>query len=143
MENKNRVNNSSNGFWLGLVLGVVLTLLFTTKKGRAILNVLLDKGMQKISDLEERIKDSDYMDDVDENGDYIKREPIQEVRYIAEKEDVVEEQAKVKPVRDEAIEEEQEEDHKTKPASNGHASNGSASHLASAKRFFKKAPKRS
>src|SRR5437667_7980557 len=56
MENKNNVGIMGSGFLLGLLIGVLLTLLLTTKKGREILKDLMDKVIQKISDLEESVK---------------------------------------------------------------------------------------
>lgn len=49
MENKNH----SNSFLLGVILGVIITLLFTTKKGRKILKALSEEGLQKFTELED------------------------------------------------------------------------------------------
>lgn len=40
-------------FLLGVLIGVAITLLFTTKKGRRILKTLTDEGMDKISKWED------------------------------------------------------------------------------------------
>lgn len=45
-------HESNNGFLLGVIVGAVLTLLMVTKKGRKILRMLTDEGIEKISDLE-------------------------------------------------------------------------------------------
>ncbi len=43
----------SHGFIMGLILGVLLTLLFTTKRGRRIVKMLSEEGTQSIARLEE------------------------------------------------------------------------------------------
>lgn len=48
--------SSLNGFVLGLVVGVLITLLFTTKKGRQILQTLTEEGMNKFNEVEDIIK---------------------------------------------------------------------------------------
>jgi gas vesicle protein len=57
MENKNNSGSIGSGFLLGLLLGVLLTLLLATKKGREIFKDLIDKAIQKISDLEQSVED--------------------------------------------------------------------------------------
>ncbi|MEK7571055.1 MAG: YtxH domain-containing protein [Patescibacteria group bacterium] len=54
MENKQSSNNLGSGFFLGLIVGVIVTLLFTTKKGRKILHNLTEKSMDKVSTIENR-----------------------------------------------------------------------------------------
>ena len=49
-------NGGNSSFWLGFILGVLLTLLLTTKRGREVLRDLLDRGIQKISDLEDSLE---------------------------------------------------------------------------------------
>jgi hypothetical protein len=49
-------SHGSNSFVLGVVVGVVLTLLFTTKKGRRVLATLTDEGLSRFSDLEKAMK---------------------------------------------------------------------------------------
>ncbi len=58
MENKNNTGVIGSGFLLGLLLGILLTLLITTKKGREILKELMDKVIQKISDLEKSVEEA-------------------------------------------------------------------------------------
>lgn len=65
MEQRQTHGNWSSGFLFGLLFGVALTLLFTTKKGRRIFKALTDEGMQRVSrweDLLERLPD-DYTDE--------------------------------------------------------------------------------
>lgn len=88
MQNKNNNTNTNNGvgggFLLGFLLGVLVTLLLTTKKGREILRELLDKGIQKITDLEEAVKKT--KSNPDEENDYIKQKPEEikkEINYLA------------------------------------------------------------
>ena len=56
MENKNNTGMVGSGFLLGLLVGILVTLLITTKKGREILKELMDKAIQKISDLEKSVE---------------------------------------------------------------------------------------
>ncbi len=51
-----RSGSSLNGFVLGLVVGVLITLLFTTKKGRQILQTLTEEGMNKFNEVEDIIR---------------------------------------------------------------------------------------
>lgn len=55
-----------NGFLLGVIVGVVVTLLFTTKKGRHIIKTLTDEGMNKFSELEELMQDMKEYDEEEE-----------------------------------------------------------------------------
>lgn len=67
MQQKN--GQSPNGFLFGLIVGVLLTLLFTTKKGRQILHTLTEEGMNKFSNVEDilhAMEEEDVYDDVDE-----------------------------------------------------------------------------
>lgn len=52
MDNRN-AHTSGGGFLLGVLIGVLIALLFTTKKGRRILKSLTEEGMDKISNIEE------------------------------------------------------------------------------------------
>jgi gas vesicle protein len=74
MSNKNNnVNNGiGSGFLLGFILGVLVTLLLTTKKGREILKEWIDKGIQKISDLEESMEKAKKPQKTEEENDYVK-----------------------------------------------------------------------
>ena len=83
MENKNNNHNgnsSGNGFLLGVIVGVLLTLLFTTKRGRAIFKEVMEKGIERFSNLEELMRES-YETDVDEElyeegDDFIPAKPV-------------------------------------------------------------------
>lgn len=50
-------NGLGNGFMLGLLVGVVVTLLFTTKKGREVLKTLTERGADEISELKSRLNE--------------------------------------------------------------------------------------
>lgn len=57
MEEKNHNHNGfSNGFLLGLLVGILATLLVTTKKGRELLKEFTEKGLDKFSDLENKLQ---------------------------------------------------------------------------------------
>lgn len=88
MDNKNNYQNNSgfgNGFVLGLLIGVVVTLLITTKRGRELFKELTEKGMDKFSDFEDKLKETtadvkreaeEYGDMEEEEGnDYMPEEP--------------------------------------------------------------------
>jgi len=68
-----------NGFLFGVIVGVVITLLFSTKKGREILRDVSEKGIEKLSDLEKLTKEyegKDFLEDeLLEEDDYVKPEP--------------------------------------------------------------------
>lgn len=72
--------NSLHTFLLGVLIGVAITLLFTTKKGRRILKTLTDEGMDKISKWEDilykaqtqPVEDADEMMD---GEDYVATTP--------------------------------------------------------------------
>lgn len=55
MENKNNIGGAGSIFLLGLLIGVLVTLLLTTKKGREIIKEFMDKTIKKISDLEKSV----------------------------------------------------------------------------------------
>ncbi len=73
----NKQQSNGNGFILGLVVGVMIALLFTTKKGRAILRDVTEKGIDKLSKLEnlkQQVEDSELFDEFEED-EYVKAEP--------------------------------------------------------------------
>lgn len=91
MKNKTTSTNNgiNSGFFLGFILGVLATLLLTTKKGREILKELIDKGMQKITDLEELHEKT--RQNVDGENDYVKPKPEEvkkEIKYLAKEKKV-------------------------------------------------------
>lgn len=54
MENKQHSGGSGfNLFFLGILIGVIITLLLTTKKGRRILEILIDEGVEKMTKWED------------------------------------------------------------------------------------------
>src|SRR5579872_430914 len=82
--NKHNQNNGiGSGFLLGVIVGVIVTLLFTTKKGREIFKEILEKGIDKFSNLEDLMRESYNADDVDEEfedeDDFVPTEPIKEL----------------------------------------------------------------
>jgi len=64
-----RSSNQLHGFFLGLIVGVVVTLLFTTRKGRQIVRTLTEEGLHKFSEVEDilhAMEDEAGYDDVGE-----------------------------------------------------------------------------
>lgn len=111
--NNNHHNNGGGGFFIGFLLGILVALLFTTKKGREVLKVLTEKGFEKFSDLEQML-DRTPEEYEEEEDDYVKPqpsakpkqiEPTREVRHVVhveqepefEEEEVEEEVVEKKP----------------------------------------------
>jgi gas vesicle protein len=89
MENKNKNHDSGNGFLLGVVVGSIATLLFTTKKGRQILKELTDRGIESISELEKKLKNAEEpLQVIEEENDYSEPEmrPIPDSMEVDERE---------------------------------------------------------
>lgn len=79
--------NHGNGFVLGIIVGVLIALLFTTKRGREILKEITDKGIKKWSELEKTMKEMEenqmYEDEMDDGNEYVAPEQKKELRYLA------------------------------------------------------------
>jgi gas vesicle protein len=78
--NNNNHNGSGNGFLLGVIVGVLATLLFTTKRGRAILKDVMERGIDKFANLEELMRETEegYDEELEDEGDdYIPSEPVE------------------------------------------------------------------
>jgi hypothetical protein len=80
--NHNQQQNAGNGFLLGVIVGVLLTLLFTTKRGRAIFKEVLERGVEKFANLEELMRETEYEateeDLLEEEGDdFIPAKPVE------------------------------------------------------------------
>lgn len=71
MDQRHNNNSTNNGFLLGLLLGIAITLLFTTKRGRRIIHMLTEEGAKKIDNWrdileateEDLFEDEGLMDD--------------------------------------------------------------------------------
>lgn len=90
MEDKQK-QAQGNSFLMGVVVGVIITLLFTTKRGREIFKDVVEKGIHKFSDLETVLqdihnKDKGFVDPEDEavHDDYVPTEPIKELPQAPE-----------------------------------------------------------
>ena len=84
--NHNQHNGSGgSGFIIGVIVGVILTLLLTTKRGRIILKELLEKGIEKFSNLEDFMQeatkraDIEIDDEFEEEDDFVPTAPIKEI----------------------------------------------------------------
>jgi len=59
MEQKEKQGGGlSSGFLLGVVVGVIITLLLTTKRGKRILKLITEEGMSKLSNWEDLFHDA-------------------------------------------------------------------------------------
>jgi len=81
--NNHQQHTGGSGFLLGVIVGVLLTLLFTTKRGRAILKEVMEKGIQKFADLEELMREMEEKEtsteedeDYEDENDYIPAKQI-------------------------------------------------------------------
>lgn len=81
MENKRSHNGPHNTFIFGVLVGVLIALLFTTKKGRKLLKVITEEGVDKLSHWE------DIVDNVEKKVNKVKksvneaRESVKEELY--------------------------------------------------------------
>lgn len=92
MERRNS-GGSLNTFVFGILVGVALTLLLTTKKGRKLLKILTEEGAEKITKWEEMLKAAQE-EVVDEDLDEeIVEESIEAEDYVEPAEREVEEPA--------------------------------------------------
>ena len=71
--------SGSNLFFLGIIIGVVITLLLTTKKGRKILEILIDEGVEKMSKWE------DVISVIEKNSNKIIKEAKDATEKVGEK----------------------------------------------------------
>lgn len=76
MDHHDNNHNHGNGFLLGLILGGVVTLLFTTKRGREIVKDLTEKGLDKFSELQDEFEEvGEAIEELD-GDDYVASEPL-------------------------------------------------------------------
>ncbi len=72
MINHNDENVKSSGFIVGFILGVAAALLLNSKKGRKILKLLMDQGIERLGNWEDVIKDViEADDDIIEGDDFV------------------------------------------------------------------------
>lgn len=78
MERRNQQSNGLGcGFLLGVIVGVLLALLFTTKRGREILKDVLEQGVEKFSDLERLMKEQQAKETTEtEESDFVPSTPV-------------------------------------------------------------------
>jgi hypothetical protein len=86
---KHHNHHNNAGFMFGLIAGVALTLLLVTKKGRRILKVLTDEGMDKFGEWEDIIHDvKDALGEDDEmldGDDYVEKQSFEHQRKESKK----------------------------------------------------------
>lgn len=86
MEDRHNHNHPpSNGFLMGVIVGGIATLLFTTKKGREIVKDLADKGLEKYSDLQKTVeKTKQEYEEVIEGDDYLEPVEVEKIKLAKE-----------------------------------------------------------
>jgi hypothetical protein len=151
--NHNHKSSHGNGFLLGVILGVIVTLLFTTKKGREIVKILTEKGLDKFSDLQKVMNEatSDVEEELIElveeesEGDYVPQLGVdeseimkQESREENESKEKEEKKEKLDHVKILAAKEKVEHKAVSEPkVASAHASSGEPREKGGAsKRFF-------
>lgn len=99
MEDKhNHHHPPSNGFLMGVIVGGIATLLFTTKKGREIVKDLADKGFDKLSEFEKSINQSDVEEVLEIQGsDYIDSSEVERINLLKEERKENSQHTKPKP----------------------------------------------
>lgn len=132
MENKqhnSRHANGLNGFFFGVIVGVALALLFTTKKGRQILRTLADEGINKLSEWEKNVDEKGIVVDEAIDDDEVSDQPY--VKTMSSPDNTPEQ------IFHEKILEKHEYDHE----SNGHQA--AARVKTSTRRLFRGIPRKS
>lgn len=90
MDNRRSANNTFNIFLLGIVIGVALTLLLTTKNGRKLLRLITEESLQRLSKWEDRLMSFED-EKIDDEADFALGEDYQyEGRDIDSKKEVKE-----------------------------------------------------
>jgi len=109
---------SLNGFFFGVVVGVAIALLFTTKKGRKILKMLTEEGMDKVTKWEGMLgeKIADKIEEIDEaaveeGSDYLP--PKEKEEIIEEDKDIHIPKLIKEPTTEKKEEQKKEESQKT------------------------------
>ena len=82
--NSHNTSGFTAGIILGVVIGVALALLFSTKKGKKLLKVLTEEGLEKISGLEEILGDV-LEEEVDEEMGEEEELPVANVKPSSSK----------------------------------------------------------
>jgi gas vesicle protein len=119
-----------NGLVLGIVIGVAVALLFSTKKGKKLLKVLTDEGLEKISGLEDILQDVIEEEVEEETGDENELPAVEQKKKV---------EKSSKPVHHEEIKEVVVE---TAPVVNGEAKNPIQKITTTTRRFFRGTPRR-
>ena len=71
MEKRQSGSSFSNGFMLGIVIGVGIALLLTTKTGKRILKMISKGGLENLSD-----SLNEYVEEIDDPDDYANEEEL-------------------------------------------------------------------
>ncbi len=106
-QRETKQQGGGNGFIFGVIVGVLIALLFTTKKGREILRDVSEKIISKLSKMEQYANQTDdiseLFDEIDEEEDYVKSNPQAAAAVQKEEETIakVEKKAEVKEVKKE------------------------------------------
>ncbi len=78
MDQRNHSNgNGFSVFLTGVIVGVLLTLLFTTRRGKKLLDKITDEGLTSLSDLKTLMQDED-LEEMEDEQEALDDEPIEE-----------------------------------------------------------------
>lgn len=107
MDCKCRHHEGGGGFLLGVLVAVILTLLFSTKKGRGIIQKVLDTGLSNFADISSIFDDEDLEELENEEVEPSKKSQKKKSNPIVEDKKILAEE--IKDVVDGKVEEVKEE----------------------------------
>lgn len=93
-------SNDSNGFFLGVIVGAMVTALFTTQKGRDILREITDKSIESWDDVEKALEDLEHGSQDSPTTEYVTPDEKKAIKILAKEDapvEIVKETTSVQP----------------------------------------------